>query len=341
MTVTCSVCATIVGYKVVSEESVIPFTGKNANTNPDTIAAGYHLLKHKMILLQKQIRTLSLPIQTQSPKNDTVEQTMNAQIPAAYKHILSPTLGQFVIYEMIHIAETKGIFTFVICKNCPDISFDGREYAAGKKLDGRTTSAVGLKLRLLNWNSIVATCDDTFLPKVVSELTNAGAPPVCIPVWKQCAKVYFETIVVDDTDGVMYASATQDVQRQSVKFDAANSFRNQFLKRHNAWCCRDNTSTTGSDSKEVSGIFMNGVVTTDTILSSNEDNNTDEIIDATMIRLYLSLCEFDVLLDELQESSRLNSQEVVHAIRSSLTSGNDESYSDINTGTTGLASITL
>ena len=139
----------------------------------------------------------------------------------------------------------------------------------------------------------------------------------------------------------MYASATQDVQRQSVKFDAANSFRNQFLKRHNAWCCRDNTSTTGSDSKEVSGIFMNGVVTTDTILSSNEDNNTDEIIDATMIRLYLSLCEFDVLLDELQESSRLNSQEVVHAIRSSLTSGNDESYSDINTGTTGLASITL
>ena len=81
---------------------------------------------------------------------------------------------------------------------------------------------------------------------------------------------------------------------------------------------------------------MNGVV-----LSSNDDNNTDVIIDATMIRLYLSLCEFDVLLDELQESSRLNSQEVVHAIRLSLTSGNDESYSNINTGTTGLASITL
>ena len=339
LTVTCSLCASTIGYKVVSATTGI-MDHSTSTSDPIGISVGYHLLKHQMILLQNKNSSIPIPIQTQSAISDTEQQSTEMIIPFEYKRILSHSISQFIIYEMVRIAESKGIFTFVIGKHFTDVLHNNEGQNDGSdqvNMASPTSKTAAIKLQMLNWKTIAASWNDSCVPMATSkgstDLVTPATDDVRVPVWQRRAKVYYETILMDK--GIVEESTVTPTE-QSLPSDTPRSFRNQFMAQHNAWCCQDDTTSLRSNA----GLFLKGVIPTDTAKVTFNDENIEEIIDPTIIRLYLSMDEFDMLFMQLQESSKFYSKEIAQAIQLSVTTVNNLcSYN--NQSTIGLACVAL
>jgi hypothetical protein len=329
-TATCSVCASIVGYKIVPTVSAVV---DRTELTPSKVGAGYHFLKHEMILLYSENVPMAQPTKPLSTQTDAAQSTL----PFSMQSLMLPSLSQFLIYEMIRIAETKGIFTFVVVKHFTDAENEIRQL-------NKESSTVAIKLRLINWKTITATYEKSTISMAHPSFDENIKDPnpikpisteALVPLWQRRAKVYYETIAGDRNNFSKQKRIAPFIQEDK----AVNSFRKQFIAQHTAWCCPDGKiATAGNNNKEHFGLFTKGVVMADTT-STYYGGNVDEVIDASITRLYLSTTEFDLILKELQESSNMFSREVVHAVRASVTAVNTTLNNDPIQF--GLASIVL
>jgi hypothetical protein len=329
-TVSCSACASIVGYKIGPEASAVV---DRTELDPSKVGAGYHFLKHEMILLYSENVPMALPTKQLSTQTDAAKSTS----PFSLQSLTLPALSQFIIYEMIRIAETKGIFNFVVCKYFSDAENEIRQLK-------KESSMVAIKMHLLHWKTITATYEKSSVSMAhpsfdenMKDPTSIKPPSteVLVPLWQRRAMIYYETIAGDRNNFSKQKRIAPFIQEDK----AVNSFRKQFIAQHTAWCCPDGKiATAGNNNKEHFGLFTKGVVMADTT-STYYGGNVDEVIDASITRLYLSTTEFDLILKELQESSNMFSHEVVHAVRASVTAVNTTLNNDPIQF--GLASIVL
>lgn len=175
-TLTCSLCASVLGFAPVEM--------------PDT----FRFLKHRLVLLDD-----SPP----SPLSPTA-----AHIAVATTARQLQTVSSFVAHEMIRYAETKAIFTFVVSIRSDD--------AAATALPGtyrRNTSHQDrrrvLFLRLVSWDTTTAT-------GVLADSNTTSSCDAIVPQWRRSSKILYCEETVDDAakdDGSllwMWTSTTQD-----------------------------------------------------------------------------------------------------------------------------------